>query len=121
MHVCIIGAGPVGLLQCLHLLKVKDEMEANLKEGPVTISIFEGRGQQDLVDSSPNQRSINLALSWRGMKSLEAVGLLQQVLKDATPMAGRMIHPTTKESRPFAQAYSFHPNEVSKWQVINLL
>ena len=37
-------------------------------------------------------RSINLALSARGIASLKAVGLADQVVADGVPMYGRMIH-----------------------------
>jgi kynurenine 3-monooxygenase len=38
-------------------------------------------------------RSINLALSTRGIHALEQLGIADEVLKDAIPMRGRMIHP----------------------------
>src|SRR6476469_5799216 len=37
-------------------------------------------------------RSINLALSTRGIHALEQLGLADEVLKHAIPMPGRMIH-----------------------------
>ncbi|HKQ49269.1 MAG TPA: NAD(P)/FAD-dependent oxidoreductase [Phycisphaerae bacterium] len=37
-------------------------------------------------------RSINLAVSTRGIDALERVGLAEEVLKTAIPMRGRMIH-----------------------------
>ena len=37
-------------------------------------------------------RSINLALSHRGIEALRAVGLAEEVLRTAVPMRGRMIH-----------------------------
>src|SRR5436853_4045046 len=37
-------------------------------------------------------RSINLALSTRGIHALEQVGLADEVLQQAIPMRGRMIH-----------------------------
>src|SRR5256712_1626771 len=37
-------------------------------------------------------RSINLALSTRGIHALEQLGIADQVLKHAIPMRGRMIH-----------------------------
>jgi kynurenine 3-monooxygenase len=37
-------------------------------------------------------RSINLALSTRGIEALREVGLAQEILADAIPMHGRMIH-----------------------------
>jgi kynurenine 3-monooxygenase len=38
-------------------------------------------------------RSINLALSERGLDALRRIGLDQQVMAEALPMKGRMIHP----------------------------
>src|SRR5919197_1446366 len=40
-------------------------------------------------------RSINLALSTRGIHALEQVGIAGEVLKHAIPMRGRMIHDKT--------------------------
>lgn len=37
-------------------------------------------------------RSINLALAARGMRALEHAGVLAEVLADAVPMRGRMVH-----------------------------
>lgn len=37
-------------------------------------------------------RSINLALSTRGLAALDAVGLKDEVLQKVIPMYGRMIH-----------------------------
>src|SRR5205085_2599689 len=38
-------------------------------------------------------RSINLALSTRGIHALEQLGIADEILKHAIPMPGRMIHP----------------------------
>ena len=38
-------------------------------------------------------RSINLAISARGLHALDRVGLRDTILRIATPLAGRMIHP----------------------------
>ncbi|UCF69546.1 MAG: FAD-dependent monooxygenase [Acidobacteriota bacterium] len=43
-------------------------------------------------DRAPEGRSINLALSTRGLYALERAGVLEPVLALATPMRGRMIH-----------------------------
>lgn len=109
MHVCIVGAGPVGLLQSLFLVKYSKSFRK--LDGALTISIYERRSQQDLVSPSSEQRSINLALSWRGMRALESVGLLQEVLKHAVPMHGRYIHPLKGD--PYIQSYSSHPEQVN--------
>src|SRR5438128_637402 len=42
-------------------------------------------------------RSINLALSTRGIDALEQIGLADEVLKHAIPMRGRMIHEKSGE------------------------
>ena len=44
-------------------------------------------------------RSINLALSARGLDALERIGLAEQVMADALPMRGRMIHPVAGRAR----------------------
>lgn len=108
MHVCIVGAGPVGLLQSLFLVKHRETLRKI--DGTLTISIYERRSQQDLVSPSSGQRSINLALSWRGMRALESVGLLDEVHKQAVPMHGRNIHPHNGD--PYIQPYSSHPDQV---------
>jgi kynurenine 3-monooxygenase len=42
-------------------------------------------------------RSINLALSTRGLNALSKIGLDQEILADAIPMYGRMMHSKTGE------------------------
>src|SRR5947209_12282094 len=42
-------------------------------------------------------RSINLALSTRGIHALEQLGIAAEVLKHAIPMPGRMIHDKSGE------------------------
>jgi len=57
-------------------------------------------------------RSINLALSYRGLCALEAVGLADEVLTMSVPMRGRMIH-------SIAGATTFQPYGVDDSQAIN--
>jgi kynurenine 3-monooxygenase len=79
-HIGIIGAGLVGSLLSIYLAKRGYQ-----------VSVFERR--PDLRQKNSEEgRSINLALSTRGIRSLEEVGL-GGVLKDlAIPMHGRMMH-----------------------------
>lgn len=108
MHVCIIGAGPVGLLQSLFLAEMHHQLGGN----ELKISIFERRSQQDLVEGAAGGgKSINLALSWRGMRALERVGLLKEVLETAVPMKGRFIHPL--HGSGCMQPYSSNPDQVN--------
>jgi hypothetical protein len=54
-------------------------------------------------------RSINLALSNRGLKALHAVGLDDAIRKSAVPMHGRMIHPMEGDLnfQPYGKAGQF--------------
>jgi kynurenine 3-monooxygenase len=54
-------------------------------------------------------RSINLALSTRGIHALAQLGIANEVLKDAIPMRGRMIHDKSGDLH-FA-AYDVDPNK----------
>ena len=56
-------------------------------------------------------RSINLALSTRGIHALEQLGIANEVLKHAIPMRGRMIHPAGKGSRTIFAPYDRDPNK----------
>lgn len=81
-HIGIIGAGLVGSLLSVYLAKRGYQ-----------VSVFERRS--DLRQKNADEgRSINLALSTRGIRALAEVGL-GNVLRDlAIPMHGRMIHDT---------------------------
>lgn len=79
-EVTIIGAGLVGSLLSIYLAK-----------RGYKVSIYERRAdmRKEQVEAG---RSINLALSDRGIKALEEVGIADEVLKIAIPMHGRHIH-----------------------------
>lgn len=76
----IIGAGLVGSLLSIYLAK----------KG-YSVSLYERRGdmRREAVVAG---RSINLALSDRGIKALTEVGVAEDVLSIAIPMPGRFIH-----------------------------
>jgi kynurenine 3-monooxygenase len=56
-------------------------------------------------------RSINLALSTRGIHALEQLGIADEVLRHAIPMRGRMIHPATAGRAPIFVPYDVDPNK----------
>src|SRR5437870_9983861 len=56
-------------------------------------------------------RSINLALSTRGIHALEQIGIADEVLKHAIPMRGRMIHPAGAGARTIFAPYDVDPNK----------
>ena len=76
----IIGAGLVGSLHAVYLAKRGVEVE-----------VYERRPDMRRTDISAG-RSINLAISHRGLKALDRVGLKEKILEMVIPMPGRMIH-----------------------------
>ncbi|KAJ1020618.1 hypothetical protein NDA16_004011 [Ustilago loliicola] len=98
-RVAIIGAGPVGCLAAL----------AFAQRG-CKVDIFESRPDPRTHEAiaRSSQRSINLALSTRGITGLRSVSLVglgstgkdlaDLVLEDSVPMRARMIHVVTKRA-----------------------
>ena len=76
----VVGAGLVGSLQALMLAQKGHKVD-----------VFERRGDIRNVDLIGG-RSINLALSDRGWKALEIVGMTESIKDIAIPMTGRMMH-----------------------------
>ncbi len=79
-EITIIGAGLVGTLLSIFLAKRS-----------YSVRIFEKRSDMRLETMSAG-RSINLALSDRGLLALEKVGLAEEIKKISIPMHGRQIH-----------------------------
>ena len=79
-EIAIIGAGLVGSLLGIYLAKRGHK-----------VRIFERRGDMR-NEAVVAGRSINLALSDRGIKALKEVGIAEDVMKIAIPMPGRFIH-----------------------------
>ncbi|MDG2042913.1 MAG: NAD(P)/FAD-dependent oxidoreductase [Bacteroidia bacterium] len=79
-RITLVGGGLAGSLAAVYLAKRGYE-----------VNIYERRPDMRNVEI-PAGRSINLALSTRGIDALKRVGLDQVVLDQAIPMAGRMMH-----------------------------
>lgn len=79
-HIGIIGAGLVGTLLAIYLSR-----------RGYKVSVFEKRNDVREADTEEG-RSINLALSTRGIRALDEVGLASGVRDLAIPMHGRMMH-----------------------------
>jgi kynurenine 3-monooxygenase len=83
--ITIVGGGLSGSLLAIYMAKRGFE-----------VNLFERR--PDMRKASIYQgRSINLALSTRGLNALAKIGLDKQILEDAIPMYGRMMHSRTGE------------------------
>ena len=83
MRVAIVGAGLTGsLLACF------------LARRGLPVTLYERR-PDPRAGQAERGRSINLAISERGLDALRRIGLVDQVMADALPMKGRMIHPVS--------------------------
>lgn len=78
----IVGAGLVGSLWAMYLAKMGYQVD-----------VYERRPDMRHMDMKGG-RSINLALSERGLKALEGVGVREKAQQMALPMQGRLIHDT---------------------------
>ncbi len=96
-HVLIIGAGLCGSLLALRMA-----------QRGYKVSLMEKRPDLRKVHQDAG-RSINLALSDRGMKGIKLVGLEKEVTQLCIPMKGRMIH--EKDGTTFLSPYSGRSDE----------
>ena len=74
------------------------------------VDLYERRGDPR-EGNMVGGRSINLALSTRGIHALEQIGIADEVLKHAIPMRGRMIHPAGAGARTIFAPYDVDPNK----------
>jgi kynurenine 3-monooxygenase len=99
-EVAVVGAGLAGCLLACYLARRGRR-----------VTMYERRG--DPRTGTPERgRSINLALSERGLDALRRIGLAEAALADALPMRGRMIHPV-------AGALDFQPYSADRERAIN--
>ncbi len=80
-RITLIGGGLSGSLMAVYLAKRGFE-----------VNVYERRPDMRNNRISAG-RSINLALSVRGLRALSKVGLDEEILKQAIPMYGRTMHP----------------------------
>lgn len=85
----VIGSGLVGSLWAVYLSRAGYKVE-----------VYERRSDMRLQRMSAG-KSINLAMSFRGWKALEEVGIAEQIRQIAIPMYGRELH---------------HPDGATKYQ-----
>jgi len=99
-EVIVAGAGLAGAL-----------MAARLGRLGYQVSVYERRDDPRETDQASG-RSINLAISERGLHALDQVGLKENILEIAVPMYGRMMH--TREG-----ALRYQPYGTQSDQAIN--
>ena len=79
------------------------------------VEVFETRPDLRRTEISAG-RSINLALSHRGLRALERAGLRERMLTQALPMLGRRVHPLNGEefTAPYGRDSSLYINSISR-------
>ncbi|MES2629774.1 MAG: FAD-dependent monooxygenase [Bacteroidota bacterium] len=103
-RIAIIGGGLVGALQALYLARRGFEVD-----------VYERRPDARIREARAG-KSINLALSTRGLNALKELGLEERALSISIPMEGRMMHSVAGEltfqpyGRPGQCIYS-----ISRW------
>ena len=80
-NITMVGAGPTGSMLAIFLAR-----------RGFSVDLYEKRSDLRITKSAPG-RSINLAISVRGIHALEQVGIWEKIQNIAIPMSGRMIHP----------------------------
>ena len=103
-HLNIIGAGLTGSLLSIYLAK-----------RGYSIDIYEKRSDMRLTKVEAG-RSINLALSSRGLCALQEVGIAESVLEYAVKMPGRMLHAQDESLRyvPYGKNENEYINSISR-------
>jgi kynurenine 3-monooxygenase len=96
-NILIIGAGLCGSLLTLRMA-----------QRGYNVTLVEKRPDLRKVEQDAG-RSINLALSDRGLRGLRLAGVEEEARKQCIPMHGRMIH--DKEGNTFLSKYSGRKNE----------
>lgn len=102
--VIVVGAGLAGSLLAIFLAKRGFQVD-----------VYEARPDMRIVDLGGG-RSINLALSDRGIAALRDVGMDEYMLAEAVPMYGRMVHSTHGETKllPYSGRKGEYINSVSR-------
>ncbi len=100
-RVAVVGAGLAGCL-----------LATLLGRRGLAVTVYERR-PDPRVAGAERGRSINLAISARGLDALEHVGLRELALGRALPMHGRMVHPVD------GAAPSFRPYSADGARAIN--
>ncbi|MEO0473463.1 MAG: NAD(P)/FAD-dependent oxidoreductase [Bacteroidota bacterium] len=95
--IIIVGAGLCGSLLAIRMA-----------QRGFQVALYEKRSdmRKGVEDAG---RSINLALSARGLMALDRAGLKESILQTCIPMRGRMIHPLGGEA--FLSPYSGRPED----------
>ncbi len=109
--IAIVGAGLCGSL-----------LGISLSKRGFKVTVFEKRQDPRTADMESG-RSINLALSDRGLMALDRMGIGKEARKICIPMKGRMIHDTEGNTRfsPYSGREEDYINSISRTDLNRIL
>lgn len=107
----LIGGGLVGSLSAIYLA-----------QRGFAVELFERRADMRKLSMAAG-RSINLALTSRGIRALEQVGLKEEVMQLCIPVRGRMLHDLEGNTKlvPYSQNPEEYINSISRGDLNKLL
>jgi kynurenine 3-monooxygenase len=110
-HILIAGAGLAGSLMAIYFAK-----------RGWRVDIFESRSDMRKMQMVAG-RSINLALSHRGIMALKEVGVTDEILKEAVKMPGRMLHDKAGNLKfaPYGKDETEYINSISRGELNKML
>lgn len=110
-HILISGAGLAGSLMAIYFAK-----------RGWRVDIFESRSDMRKMEMVAG-RSINLALSHRGIMALKEVGVTDEILKEAVKMPGRMLHDKAGNLKfaPYGKDETEYINSISRGELNKML
>jgi kynurenine 3-monooxygenase len=109
--VTVVGAGLAGSV-----------LAAQLGQRGIEVDVYERR-PDPRVTGAERGRSINLALSSRGLAAITQLGLRQEVLARALPMRGRTVHPVRGNTayQPYSAEGTRAINSISRSELNAIL
>lgn len=111
-HVLVVGGGLVGSLLSIFLAR-----------RGYAVTVLERRSDMRVPGHAAEGRSINLAISTRGLHALSLVGLEEKVLQMCVPMHARMVHANDGQTtwQPYGKDDSEHINSISRSELNKVL
>jgi kynurenine 3-monooxygenase len=109
--IVLLGAGLAGSLMALYLARRGYRVE-----------VYERRADMRTVEQYAG-KSINLAISVRGLHAMQEVGLLDQAMQMCIPMRGRMVHDLDGQTnfQPYSKDGHTAINSISRGDLNMLL
>ena len=117
--VAVIGAGLAGSMVAVLMARLNYQVEMFEKRDDPRIAAKESEADSEFGRSTnASKRSINLALSKRGQDALNEVGCLDDIMKDAIKMPGRVIHQLGSErSKDLVVKQAYGTPDQAIWSV----